>query len=79
MDAISQTFSNAFFLNENTWILHKIALKFIPEVQINNILAFVQITAWLRPGDKPLSEPVIVYWSIYASLGLNELTSMMVY
>ena len=27
--------------------------------------------AWRRPGDNPLSEPMLV--SIYASLGLNEL------
>ena len=29
--------------------------------------------AWRRPGNKPLSELMIVYWRIYASLGLNEL------
>ena len=29
--------------------------------------------AWRWPGDKPLSEPMIVYWRIYASLGLDEL------
>ena len=29
--------------------------------------------AWRRPGDKPLSEPMILYRRIYASLGLNEL------
>ena len=28
---------------------------------------------WRRPGDKPLSEPIIVYRRICASLGLNEL------
>ena len=34
----------------------------------------VQIMAWRRPGDKPLSEPMtVVYWRIYASLGLNKL------
>ena len=37
---------------------------------INNIPALVQIMAWRRPGDKPLSEPMR---RIYASLGLNEL------
>ena len=31
--------------------------------------------AWRRPGDKPLSEAMMVYWRIYASLGLNELNS----
>ena len=29
--------------------------------------------AWRRSGDKPLTEPMIDYRHIYASLGLNEL------
>ena len=29
-------------------------------VQMNNIPALVQIMAWRRPGDKPLSEPMMV-------------------
>ena len=30
--------------------------------------------AWRWPGDKSFSEPMmLVYWRIYASLGLNEL------
>ena len=63
------------FSNQNAWISLKITLKFVPKVRINNIPALVQIMAWRRPGDKPLSEPmmVLVYWRIYASLGLNEL------
>ena len=48
------------FLNENIWITLKISLKFVPEVQINNIPALVQIMAWRRPGDKQLSEPMMV-------------------
>ena len=48
------------FLNENVWILLKISLKFVPKVQINNIPALDQIMAWRRPGDKPLSEPMMV-------------------
>ena len=47
-------------LNENIWILLKISLKFVPKGRINNILALVQIMAWRRPGDKPLSEPLMV-------------------
>ena len=27
-----------------------------------------------RPGDKPFSEPMIVFWRIYSSVGLNELS-----
>ena len=44
-------------LNENVWIPIKISLKFVPKGPINNIPAMVQIMAWRRPGDKPLSEP----------------------
>ena len=48
------------FLNENVWIPIKILLTFVPKSQINNIPALVQIMAWRRPGDKPLSEPMLV-------------------
>ena len=48
------------FLNKNVCISLKISLKFVPEFQINNISALVQIMAWRRPGDKPLSEPMLV-------------------
>ena len=47
------------FLNENIWISLRISLKFVPRVRINNIPALVQIMAWRRPGDKPLSEPMM--------------------
>ena len=48
------------FLNENVWISIKISSKFVPKGSINNIPALVQIMAWCRPGDKPLSEPMMV-------------------
>ena len=48
------------FLNENAWISLKISLKFVPKGPINNNPAFVQIMAWRRSGDKPLSEPMMV-------------------
>ena len=48
------------FLNEKDWISIKISLKFVPNGPINNITALVQIMAWRRPGDKPLSEPMMV-------------------
>ena len=48
------------FLNENVWISIKISPKFVPKGPINNIPALVQIMAWRRPGDKPLSEPMLV-------------------
>ena len=48
------------FLNENFWIPNKISLKFVPKGPINNIPSLAQIMAWRRPGDKPLSEPMMV-------------------
>ena len=47
------------FLNENEWISLKISLKFVLKGPINNIPALVQIMAWCRPGNKPLSEPMM--------------------
>ena len=38
----------------------EISLKFVPGGQINNIPALVQIMAWRRPGNKPLSEAMMV-------------------
>ena len=61
MAAVSQTtLSNAFFFNGNARISIKISLKFVPKVPINNIPVLVQIMAWRRSGDKPLSEPIMV-------------------
>ena len=48
------------FLNESIWISIDISLKFVPKGPINNIPALVQIMAWRRLGDKPLSEPMLV-------------------
>ena len=40
-------------------------MKFVPKGPINNIPALVQIMAWRRPGDKPLSEPMMVSLPTY--------------
>ena len=48
------------FVNDNVSIAIKISLRFVPKSPINNIAALVQIMAWRRPGDKPLSEPMLV-------------------
>ena len=48
------------FLNENVRISFKISLKFVPKGPINNIPVLVQMMAWRRPGDKPLSEQMLV-------------------
>ena len=48
------------FIYQSFCILIKISLKFIPQSPINNIPALVQIMAWRRQGDKPLSESMMV-------------------
>ena len=48
------------FLNESIWISIEISLKCVPKGPVNNIPSLVQIMAWRRPGDKPLSEPMMV-------------------
>ena len=61
MAAIFQTtFSNAFSWMLNVKISIKISLKFVLKGPINNIPVLVQIMAWRWPGDKPLSEPMMV-------------------
>ena len=61
MAAVSQTIlSNVFYMNEDVRISIKISLMFVPKGPINNIAALVQIMAWRRSDDKPLSEPMMV-------------------
>ena len=48
------------FLSENIRISIKNSLKFVPKGLINNIPALVLMMACRRPGDKPLSEPMMV-------------------
>ena len=52
--------SKCIFLNENVWIPITIRMEFVPKGPINNIPALVQIMAWRRLGDKPLSESMMV-------------------
>ena len=59
-DISQMTFSNVFFFNDNVWISIWISLKFVPKGPINKIPALFQIMAWRRPGDKPLSEAMLV-------------------
>ena len=51
---------NRIFVNENVKISIKLSLQFVPKGPINNIPVLVQIMAWRRPGNKPLSEAVMV-------------------
>ena len=53
------------FLNGNAWIPIKISLKFVPKGSVINIPTLVQIMAWGLPGDKPLSEPMMVNFTMH--------------
>ena len=64
MAAISRTtFLNAIFLKEKDEILTKISLKFVPKGTMYNNIALIQIMAWCRKGNKPLSEPMLTWLS----------------
>ena len=48
------------FLNENIFISTKISLKFVSRCWNKHFPALVQIMAWRRPGDEPISAPMVV-------------------
>ena len=52
-------------LKEKVWIAIKISLKFVPKGPINTVPTLVQIMAWRRPGEKPLSEPMMIWLLIH--------------
>ena len=67
-------------MNEKFYILIKISLKFVPNGSIDNNPALVQIMAWCRIGTKPLSEPMLTWFTdthiyIWYVLGGHELSS----
>ena len=47
------------FLNEICCVCILISLKYVPKGPIINMSALVQMMAWRRTGDKPLSEPML--------------------
>ena len=47
------------FLKENYGIPIWTSLKVVPKSSIDNTPALVQVMAWRRTGDKPLSEPMM--------------------
>ena len=51
------------FLNGNVIIYIQISLKFVPKSSIDNKPALVQVMAWRRIGDKPLSEPMLTWFT----------------
>ena len=64
MAAICQTFLNTF-----SWMkMFELRLKFT-KCPFNNVTALVQIMAWRLSGDKPLSEPMIIYSLMHIRVG----------
>ena len=63
------------FLNGNVRISIDISLKCVPKGPMDHIPALVQIMAWRRPGDKPLSEPIMISLLTHICITrINELT-----
>ena len=58
---VSDDIFKCIFLNGNVWTSLTIWLKFVPKNRINNIPALVQKMTWRRPGEKSLTEPMMVY------------------
>ena len=50
-------------VTEKFWIFIKISLNFVPEGLIDSNQALVEIMAWRRIGDKPLSEPMLTWFT----------------
>ena len=51
------------FVNENDDIPIQISLKLVPRSPIDNKTVLVQVMAWRRTGDKPLSEPMLTHFT----------------
>ena len=61
MAAVLQTtFSNAFSWMKIYEFWFNMSLKFLLKGPINKIPTLVQVMAWRRSGDKPLSEPMMI-------------------
>ena len=58
---------------------YKISLEFVPKGPINNIPALVQIMAWCSPGNKPLSEPMMVNLLMHICITRPQRVNKMLY
>ena len=50
-------------MNEQFYISIQISPKFVPKSPIDNKSVLVQVTAWRRTGDRPLSEPMPIQFT----------------
>ena len=77
MAAISRRHFKRIFMNENFIISIKTSVKFVLKGPINNIPAMVHLMAWRRPGDKPLSEPMIVSLLMHICVTLPQWVNLL--
>ena len=80
------------FTNKNVWSSTRISLNIAPRVPIKNKLVLVQIMVWRRPGDRPLSEPMMVsllahicvarsqwirfHWSLFPKVRIKDISAL---
>ena len=50
-------------MSEKFCILIQMSLKFVPKGPIDQKSVLVQVMAWRRTGDKPLSEPMLTQFT----------------
>ena len=75
LDIVRTTFSNAFSWMKMYGFRLRFHWSFFPNGPINNISALVQIMVVAdQAANHHLNQWCLVYWRIYASLGLNELS-----
>ena len=67
------------FFNENCCILIKFSLKYVRKGPIDNNPALVQIMAWCRSGDKPLSEPMMISLPMHICVTRPQWVNMRLY
>ena len=62
--------------NEGVWISITISLKFVPKGPIDYKSALVQVMAWHRTGEKPITRINAdqIHRRIYTALGRNKIT-----
>ena len=63
VEATMAAISKYIFLCENCCVLIQTSLKFVSTGPINNKPALDQIIAWCRTDDKPLSEPMLAWFT----------------
>ena len=63
MAILAENIFKYIFFNETDKILIQISLKLVPKNPIKNKPALVQVMAWCRTSDKPLSEPMMTQFT----------------